>query len=94
LAALNSLATQSAERSSAARPSRVDEDNLAGGAPAAYEPVEKPLGIADGGGQADALDLAAGECVEASQHREQMPATIVASEGVDLVDDHRLDAAE
>ena len=51
------------------------------------QPGEEFVGVAQGGRERDALDLAAGEPAHSFENGEQMPASIVASEGVCLVDD-------
>ena len=60
----------------------------------AHQPIEQPLGVPDRRGETDALDLAPRELVETRQHSEEMPASVIAGERVNLVDDHRLDAAK
>ena len=50
--------------------------------------------VADGGGQPDALQRAPGEAGEPFQHGQQVPAAVVAGEGVHLVDDDGLQAGE
>ena len=47
-----------------------------------------------GGGEADALGAAAGDVVEAFEREGQVAAAAVAGEGVDLVDDDGVDAAQ
>jgi hypothetical protein len=61
---------------------------------AALQPTEQRVGVADGGGQADPLDRAAGQVREPFQHGEQVPAAVVAGEGMHLVHDDRPDIGE
>src|SRR5690606_20438319 len=69
-----------------ARPRGRGDDDAATGR-ARGEPGQQVVGVADGGRQADALERSAGEPFEPGEDREQVPAAVVAGEGVDLVDD-------
>ncbi len=53
----------------------------------ALQPAQQLLRIADGRGQADALDTAPGDPFETLQYGQQVPAPVVSREGVHLVDD-------
>ena len=55
----------------------------------ALEPAEQLTGVADGGRQPDPLERASRHPGQALQHREQVPAPVVAGEGVHLVDHDR-----
>ena len=58
------------------------------------EPGEKLVGVAQGGRKGDPLNLSAGEPADALDYREQVPSSIVTSEGVCLVDDDALHVGE
>jgi hypothetical protein len=58
------------------------------------QPAEQLVGVADGCRKANSLQAPAGQPGDPFQHGEQMPATVVASEGMHLIDDHHADTAE
>ena len=60
----------------------------------ALQPGQKLLGVAHGRGEPDPLDRVPGESLKSFQNCEQVPPTVVAREGVDLVDNHTLDIRE
>src|SRR5690606_15719798 len=69
----------------------------ASGAPAcsgSLEPGEQGFRVADRRGEADALHGAAHDALQALQYGEEVPAAVVAGEGVDLVDDDGPQAGE
>ena len=69
-------------------------DHLARSRRGGGQPVEERLGIPDGRGETEALDLTSRQTAHALQDREQVPAAIVAGEGVQLVDDDGLEIPE
>src|SRR5690606_40208148 len=58
------------------------------------QPGEEVVRVADGGGEADALQGPLGQPGEAFEDGEQVPAAVVGGECVDFVDDDGADVAE
>jgi hypothetical protein len=58
------------------------------------QPVEQALGVSDRCGQAHALQFHPGQFTETFQDRKQMPAPVITSEGMNLVNDHDAQATE
>ena len=61
---------------------------------ATLQPLQQILRIADGGGHPYPLDVAPDRVLQAGEHGGEVPAAVVAGEGVDLVDDDGLHVAE
>ena len=58
------------------------------------EPVQQLVRVADRGGQPDALDRVASQFLQSFQDGEKVPAAVVTSEGMDLVDHDRANVGE
>ena len=52
------------------------------------EPIEDLLGVANGRGQANALDILPGQMCDTRPDGQEVPAPVVARKGVQLIDDH------
>ena len=79
-----------------ADPGHTGGDDAAGAVArvAALQPGEEVVRVADGGGEADALQGPLGQPGEAFEDGEQVPAAVVGGECVDFVDDDGADVAE
>lgn len=58
------------------------------------EPIDELLGIADGGGETNTLQLSPSQERNPCQDCKQVPAAVVAGKGVQFIDDHRAKVGE